>query len=453
MENASNSDTTVKPLPDVQIVVYRRGESWPALSWQIVRFGIVGTLNATIDILALNILLFFFTTRNANLLLLYNVVAYTLGAINSYILNKYWTFRRHQVMMSGEVLRFIIVNMIGILCNSLILWSTARLLHPFIANTLLWANISKVIAILGTAIISYTGMRLWVFAYVPVNNEKKSEVSSMTLTNSQEHPLPGSTDGIVSINQTIDTDTSGHCFLTTKSLSVVLPAHNEEAAIATVVPDVVAILTLWVQDFEVIVVNDGSKDKTQAILEEIATADPRVKVIQHPVNQGYGAALVTGFAAASTDLIFFTDSDGQFDLHDIASFFPLIETYDAVLGYRIDRQDTMMRKVNAWGWKMLVGIILGVWVRDVDCAFKLYRAEFLHRHNLETRGAMINAEMLYKLKRFGYTYTQVGVQHLPRTTGRATGAKPSVIMRAMREMFVYAWRWHREERQEKSRSV
>ncbi|HLZ61731.1 MAG TPA: glycosyltransferase [Ktedonosporobacter sp.] len=424
MENVSNIGTTVEPLPDVQIVAYPRTASWPALFWQIVRFGIVGTLNASIDLLALNILLFFFATRNTNLLLLYNVLAYSLGAVNSYLLNKYWTFRRQKVLMSGELLRFTIVNLIGILCNSLLLWVAALLLHPLIANTLLWANAAKIIALLGTAVISYLGMRLWVFASVPA--------------------IPGrSGDDPIS--------TSG--FLTTRSLSVVMPAHNEEAAIATVVPAVVATLTPWVADFEVIVVNDGSKDRTQAVLEALVEADPRVKVIQHKVNQGYGAALVTGFTAASKDLTFFTDSDGQFDLHDIAPFFPLIETYDAVLGYRIDRQDTAMRKVNAWGWKMLVGLILGVWVRDVDCAFKLYHTEFLRLHTLETRGAMINAEMLYKLKRFGSTYTELGVQHLPRTTGRATGAKISVIMRAMRELFTCALRWRREEQHIKLRTV
>jgi glycosyltransferase involved in cell wall biosynthesis len=232
------------------------------------------------------------------------------------------------------------------------------------------------------------------------------------------------------------------------SLSVVMPAHNEEEAIASTVHEVIDALSVWMQDFEVIVVNDGSQDRTGIILDTIAVAHPCLKVIHHAVNQGYGAALVSGFEAISKDLTFFMDSDGQFDIHDLASFFPLLEEYDAVLGYRMNRQDTWMRNVNAWGWKILVGMVFGVYVRDVDCAFKLYPAQFFREHRLETRGAMINTEILYKFTRAGYIYTQVGVRHLPRRGGRATGARLSVIMRAFRELFVFAWKWHRQEKRE-----
>jgi len=237
---------------------------------------------------------------------------------------------------------------------------------------------------------------------------------------------------------------------TNYSLSVILPAHNEEEAIAGTVHEVVDALAAWtwIQEYEVIVVNDGSRDQTGAIVETIAAANPSVQVIHHPVNQGYGAALVSGFEAATKDLVFFMDSDGQFTIHDLEQFFPLMQEFDAVLGYRIKRQDTWMRKLNAWGWKILIGMVFGVYVRDVDCAFKLYRGEFFREHHLETRGAMINAEILYKFTRAGYTYTQVGVHHLPRRGGRATGAKLSVIGRAFRELVVYARKWHREEKQE-----
>ena len=155
---------------------------------------------------------------------------------------------------------------------------------------------------------------------------------------------------------------------------------------------------------------------------------------------------MSGFAEATKELVFFMDSDGQFDMRDLEEFFPLIDSYDAVIGYRVDRQDSWMRKLNAWGWKKLIGWVLGVHVRDVDCAFKLLHTEFLHRHPLETRGAMINAELLYRLKRAGCSYKEVGVIHLPRLHGQATGARLSVILRAFRELFVYARQWHREER-------
>jgi glycosyltransferase involved in cell wall biosynthesis len=153
---------------------------------------------------------------------------------------------------------------------------------------------------------------------------------------------------------------------------------------------------------------------------------------------------VSGFAAATKELVFFMDSDGQFEIRDLQKFFPLIDTYDAVIGYRIDRQDSWMRKLNAWGWKQLVGWVLGVHVRDVDCAFKLLHTEFLHQHPLETRGAMINAELLHRLTRAGCSYEEIGVNHLPRLHGRATGARLSVILRAFCELFVSAHEWHRE---------
>jgi glycosyltransferase involved in cell wall biosynthesis len=235
--------------------------------------------------------------------------------------------------------------------------------------------------------------------------------------------------------------------ITQHSLSVIMPAHNEEAAIAATVHGVVNTLKAWAPDFEVIVVNDGSKDRTRSIVEEIAASDQHVHLINHTVNQGYGAALVSGFEAITKDLVFFMDSDGQFDIADLERFFAFIDEYDAVLGYRIDRQDTWVRKLNAWGWKMLVRLVFGLRVRDIDCAFKLYPGKFFHEHRLETRGAMINAEILYKFTRAGYTYTQLGVRHLPRRGGRATGAKPAVIARAFREMFTYARKWHREERE------
>ena len=237
------------------------------------------------------------------------------------------------------------------------------------------------------------------------------------------------------------------------SLSVILPAHNEEEAVAATVHEVIDTLSAWKLDFEVIVVDDGSKDHTGVILDTMATTHPCLKVIHHPVNQGYGAALVSGFEAVSKELAFFMDSDGQFDIHDLERFFPLIKEYDAVLGYRVHRQDTWMRKVNAWGWKMLVGMVFGIYMRDIDCAFKLYPTGFFREHKLETRGAMINTEILYKFTRAGYTYTQVGVRHLPRRGGRATGAKPSVIMRAFRELFIYALKWHREEKLPKKQQL
>src|SRR6266496_683594 len=236
------------------------------------------------------------------------------------------------------------------------------------------------------------------------------------------------------------------------SLSIVLPAYNEEGVIGTTleqilkVLDVPGVLAARVKDFEVIVVNDGSTDRTGAIVSAIVEAEPRVRVVTHECNQGYGSALADGFAAATKELTFFMDSDGQFDIRDLSRPLLFIDEFDAVIGYRLDRQDTWLRKLNAWGWNALIRNVLGIHARDIDCAFKLLRTDFLHQHPLETRGAMINAELLYQLKRAGYSYREVGVHHLPRRGGRATGANPRVIARAFRELFISVRKWRREER-------
>ncbi len=415
----------------------RKRQRMSGALWQLVRFALIGVLNTGVDILLLNLLLGRFPTHNANLLLGYNSLAYTLGAINSFYFNKYWTFKQSKKTTGNEVFRFVLLSLLGIFCNDGIIWIAARILHPLIASPFLWANASKAIAIIGTSTISYVGMRLWVFAG-PTREKLTAEPIVMHFAGEKE-AMQMQEQHVEVREQKMDI---------AYSLSVVMPAHNEEVAIASTLRAVLDAVTRWTQDFEVIVVNDGSKDQTRTILEDIATEEPRVRVINHEVNKGYGAALVSGFEAAGKDLVFFMDSDGQFDIRDLERFFPLIGQYDAVLGYRVDRQDTRLRKLNAWGWKMLVQSVFKLRVRDIDCAFKLYKAAFFQQNRLETRGAMINTEMLYKFTREGYTYTEVGVQHLPRRGGKATGAKLSVITRAFRELFVYAQKWHQEEQKQ-----
>lgn len=435
------------PLSLLQRRPPRMGSSKTASFWQVLRFGLVGVINTAVDISTLNVLLWRFPLHSTSLLLLYNSVAYTLGAVCSFILNKYWTFRSGRVISSGEVTRFVLVVLASFLCNNGLIWIAGTLLHPFIASTFLWANLAKASAAVGTAGISYLAMRLWVFTKTPQHEQEAGRTTIRQLGGLATPRLAEGAVGEASEPRRTGAGRSTGGFQTPYSLSVILPAHNEEAMIAQTLYDVIQALTTMVEDFEIIVVNDGSKDRTGLIVGELATVYPRVRLLTHPANQGYGAALVTGFEAVTKDLVFFMDADGQFDIRDLERFFPLVEDCDAVLGYRVDRQDTWMRKLNAWGWKMLVRAVFGLRVRDVDCAFKLYRADFFRTHRLETRGAMINTEILYKLTRAGYVYREVGVRHFPRRAGRATGAKLSVILRAFRELNFYARKWRRRERE------
>jgi glycosyltransferase involved in cell wall biosynthesis len=228
--------------------------------------------------------------------------------------------------------------------------------------------------------------------------------------------------------------------LTTRGLSVVLPAWNEEAVIEKTVRTVVETLSALAPEYEVIVVDDGSQDRTGAIADALAEANPRIRVVHNRPNKGYGGALIAGFNAVSKELTFFMDADGQFDIREVDRLIAHIEDYDAVLGYRKHRQDPWPRLVNAWGWKLLMRLLFRLKVRDIDCAFKLYHTALVRRANVQAQGAMVNTEMLVKLNRLGYRWIEVPVGHYPRTDGKASGANLRVILRAFRELLKLYWR-------------
>jgi len=223
-------------------------------------------------------------------------------------------------------------------------------------------------------------------------------------------------------------------------ISLVLPAHNEEPNIRTVVEEAKEVLPTAFTDYEVIVVNDGSKDRTLEIAEAMAGEDSHVRVVNHPVNRGYGAALTSGFNAATGDYIMFMDSDRQFDINDIHNLTPFVEEYDIVAGYRIKRNDPAHRLLNAWVFGMAVRVMFAINIKDIDCAFKVFHADVLRGINLESPGALINTEILAKAKVQGRTLTQVGVNHYPRLEGEQSGASLKVVIRAFREIIRLWWR-------------
>ncbi len=226
------------------------------------------------------------------------------------------------------------------------------------------------------------------------------------------------------------------------SLSLVLPAHNEEANIGIVVEQALAVLPAFSDDFEIIVVDDGSRDGTRAIVESVSVADPRVKLVHHPVNRGYGGALTSGFRASRGDHVMFMDADRQFDLADLALLSPFVDRFDMVAGFRKERHDPFHRRVNAEIFNVAVRILFGVHLRDIDCAFKVLNGDLIRSMDLSAPGALINTEIQAKARRQGATLQQVGVHHYPRVAGTATGGSCRVIARAMSETVILWWRMH-----------
>jgi glycosyltransferase involved in cell wall biosynthesis len=223
-------------------------------------------------------------------------------------------------------------------------------------------------------------------------------------------------------------------------ISLVLPAHNEEPNIRAVVEEAAQVLPTAFTDYEIIVVNDGSKDRTLEIATALTEENPHVRVVNHPVNRGYGAALTSGFNAATGDFVMFMDSDRQFDINDIHLLTPHADEYDIVAGYRIKRNDPTHRLINAAIFGMAVRTLFDINLRDIDCAFKIMRGDVLRGINLESPGALINTEILAKARAQGRTITQVGVNHYARLEGEQSGASLKVVFRAFWEMVRLWWR-------------
>lgn len=222
-----------------------------------------------------------------------------------------------------------------------------------------------------------------------------------------------------------------------RELSVVLPAFNEEPNVERVVRACAAYLDASGLDYELLVVNDGSHDQTGAILDRLKGDFPRLRPQHHPQNRGYGAALRTGFDAATKRFVFYMDGDGQFDIQELDVILPLVTDDDHIVtGFRIKRNDPFIRRLNArlfGGW--LVRVMLNVYVKDLNCAFKLIPKKVLDTITLESTGALINAELYGRAVRKGFKVKEIGVHHYPRTAGTQTGAHLSVIFRAFYDLF------------------
>ncbi|MCU0483846.1 MAG: glycosyltransferase family 2 protein [Chloroflexi bacterium] len=223
------------------------------------------------------------------------------------------------------------------------------------------------------------------------------------------------------------------------ALSYFFPAHNEEANLEELVAEALVALPALAERFEIIAVNDGSRDATAQIADRLAASHPDlVRVVHHATNLGYGAALRSGFRAARHDLVCFTDGDRQFRVADLGRLTARIQAPDApdvVAGFRIRRADPPIRTLYARLYRLANRVWFGLPVRDIDCACKLFRRPALDGIRVESGGAFFSAELLIKLRASGRTIVEVGVPHHPRTAGSPTGAKPSVIWRAVKDFW------------------
>ncbi len=218
------------------------------------------------------------------------------------------------------------------------------------------------------------------------------------------------------------------------SITVFFPCYNEEENVEQQALDVDRVLSEICDDYEVVIVDDGSTDRTAEIADRLAREHSHVRVIHHPHNLGYGTALKTGFLGARKDLILYTDGDNQFDIHDLKKMLPLIkEEVDMVVGYRADRQDKPLRKFVSRVYNFIIRLIFGLKVRDIDCAFKLFRRSVFDRVEIKSERFLVDTEILVKAKRSGLKIVETGVTHLPRTKGKST-VSPHDVFRTLREL-------------------
>src|SRR5437899_1833869 len=206
-------------------------------------------------------------------------------------------------------------------------------------------------------------------------------------------------------------------FRNSRSLSLVIPAYNEEAGIRQAVEEADQALAHLASHYEIIVVDDGSSDLTAKVVREASVGRSHIRLLRHQDNLGYSAALRTGFEAATCARVAFTDADCQFHLADLASLLSLTEHHPVAVGIRLDRKDPWSRRFFSWGYNVLVRTLLGTGVRDCDCALKVFRRDALMKLLPETQRFFVNTEMLTRARQLGYSVAEAGVRHRPRLRG------------------------------------
>lgn len=221
-------------------------------------------------------------------------------------------------------------------------------------------------------------------------------------------------------------------------LSLVMPAYNEAAGIENSLREANTALGTFAARFEIVVVDDGSRDDTADRVTRLIAECPQVRLIRHGQNRGYGAALRSGFTAARCERIAFTDADAQFHLEDLGRLVELTDQYDVAVGYRMQRQDPWRRRFLSWGYNRIVSALLGTGVRDCDCALKVFRREALMCLLPEASNFFVNTEMLSRAKAQGISVVELGVRHRARRFGSSTVSLWEVP-RTLRTLIPYWW--------------
>ncbi len=218
------------------------------------------------------------------------------------------------------------------------------------------------------------------------------------------------------------------------SISFFCPAYHDEKNLPVLIPRVHKFLSEIADTFELIVVHDGSPDKTGEVADRLAAEFPHVRVLHHPRNLGYGATLRDGFLAARYDYVMYTDGDNQYDVREFLPHLPGLRTADVLSGYVTRKAASLRRKIQSSVYNWLIAALFFVRCRDIDCAMKIYSRKALDSISMKSTSCFIDAEMIIKAKKAGLRVVQFPVTHFPRMEGRASGSKMSIIAATVRDM-------------------
>ncbi len=221
-------------------------------------------------------------------------------------------------------------------------------------------------------------------------------------------------------------------------LSVFFPAYYDEKNIDKVVHKAVEVLDdLNLKDYEITIIEDGSPDNTGKVADELTKLYPKVKVVHHEKNMGYGVTLWEGFTTARFEYVFYTDGDNQFDLEELRKFVSVMPYSDMVIGYRKNKQYSAYRKLTSFIYNFILRLAFNIDFIDIDCAFKIIKTDLFKKINISTKDAFIDAEIMINASLLGYTFTEIGVKHLPRVDGISTAARPSIIFKTIWEILQF----------------